>query len=72
VSLLCPFSAQNNADNTDNWKDKILPCFTEPVDFSVSYWQLMLYGKTGILFPDDFKSLASTNSATPAWCAKGL
>jgi len=43
VSILCPLSAENNADNTDDWKDTILPCFPELVEFSVSYWQLMLY-----------------------------
>lgn len=45
VSLLCPYSAQNNADNTDNWKDTKLHSSTEPVDFSLNYWLLMLYGK---------------------------
>jgi len=66
VSFLYPFSAQNNADNTDNWKGTKLPSFPELVDFSVTCWFLTLYRKSGILFPDDFKSLASPNSATPA------
>jgi hypothetical protein len=72
VSFLCPYSAQDYTNNTDNWKDTKLPSFPELVDFLVSYWLLMLYRKTRILFPDDFKSLASTNSATPAKRAKGL
>ena len=59
VSFLCPLSAQDNADNTDNRKDTKLPCFPEFVDFSVNYWLLMLYRKTRNLFPADFKSLAS-------------
>jgi len=53
---MCPYSAQDYTDNTDSWKDAKLPCFTEILDFSVSYWLLMLYRKTRILFPDDFKS----------------
>jgi len=44
----------DNADNTDNEKDTKLPSFTELADFSVSYWLLMLYGKTRNLFPEDF------------------
>ncbi len=66
VSLLCPYSAQDYADNTDNWKDAKLPYFTELVDFSVSYWLFMLYGKNGILFPDDFMSLAYLVSISSA------
>jgi hypothetical protein len=42
VSLLCPLSAQDYADNADIWKDTILPYFPEPVDFSASYWLLIL------------------------------
>jgi hypothetical protein len=36
VSLLCPLSAQNNADNTENWKDTTLPYLPELFDFSLS------------------------------------
>jgi hypothetical protein len=65
VFFLNPLSAQLNTDNIDNWQDAKIPCFPELVDFSVSYWQLMLYRKTRKLFPEDFKSFESTNSATP-------
>jgi len=52
---------QFNPNNTDNWKDTKLLCFPELADFSVSYWQLMLYSKTRNLFPNDFKSPVSVN-----------
>ena len=56
---LCHLPVQFNTDNTDNWKDTKLPHFQELVDFSVSYWYLMLYRKTRVIFPEDFKSLES-------------
>jgi hypothetical protein len=37
VSLLCPLSAHDNANNTYNWKYAKLPYFAELVDFSVNY-----------------------------------
>jgi hypothetical protein len=61
VPLLCPYSAQDYANNTDNGKNAKLPSFPELVDFSVSDWLLMLYSKVGKLFLDDFKSQASGN-----------
>jgi hypothetical protein len=63
---MCPYSAQNYTDNTYNRKSTKLFCFTVIIDFSVSYWLLLLYRKNRILFPDDFKPLAFTNSPTPA------
>jgi len=58
---MCPLMVQFNPNNTDNWKDTKLLCFPELADFSVSYWQLMLYSKTRNLFPNDFKSPVSVN-----------
>ena len=34
--LLCPYSAQDYTDNTENWKDTILPNLPELANFSVS------------------------------------
>jgi hypothetical protein len=45
VSYLCPLSAQDNPDNIDDWKNANLPLSAELLDFSVSYWFLMLYSK---------------------------
>jgi hypothetical protein len=38
VFFLCPLSAQNNADKTDNWEDTKLPSFSELVDFDTKAW----------------------------------
>jgi hypothetical protein len=42
MSLLCLLSAKNNADNTDSWKYAKFPYFLELVEFSLTYWLLML------------------------------
>jgi len=42
------------------------------IDFSVSYWQLMLYKKTRILFPEDFKPLASFHAIIDLFLSKLL
>jgi len=58
VSVLCHLFAQNNADNTDNWNNAEIPLCAEIIDSSVSCWFFVLYKKTEIFFPEDFKSLA--------------
>jgi len=56
---MCPYSTQGYTNNTDHWYDTKLPNFSELLEFSVSYWLLLLYRKIRFLFPDDFNSLAS-------------
>jgi hypothetical protein len=48
VLLLCPLSAQDNADNTDNWKDTKLPSFPELDDFDTKAWN-------GVARPEGFE-----------------
>ena len=64
--LVCHLPIQFNTDNTDNWNNTKLSNFLGIVDFSVSCSLCVPYEKAKIFSPEDFKSLVSTNSATPS------
>jgi len=59
VSVLCHLFAQFNANNADNWNNAEIPICAEMIDSSVSCWFFVLYKKTQIFFPEDFKPLVS-------------
>ena len=62
--LLCHLFVQFNTDNTNNWNNTILPNSLKNVDFSVSYWLCVSYGRPLFFSPEDFESLASYSTKT--------